>query len=271
MFNFFINGKNKPRYYLQYFSTALVTHCNLNCMYCDHFSPLANEKFYSVGELKKQFERMNLVFNVQNIGLMGGEPLLHPDIINIVKITRKIFKNSNILIYTNGILLQSKSDIFFKVCSENGIIFHLSMYDIKLDIKKIIDLFRKHNIRYFLNYDTNGQYRTMYKPCLDLSGQQDADDSYKSCWMKNENCIYLEDGKLFKCTIAGNVQHFNKYFNINLEVTPKDYLDIFSKLSFEQIDSYFSNTIDFCKYCNIQAQQSGLKFEISNKDISEWT
>ena len=34
---------------------AVVDHCNLNCAYCDHLSPLAKEGYYDVNQFEKDF------------------------------------------------------------------------------------------------------------------------------------------------------------------------------------------------------------------------
>ena len=101
------NYKNvKPRKQIV-IGVHLVEHCNLKCKGCDNFSPLANEEYVDVKQYKADFERMAELFgdNAERIDLYGGEPLLHPQIIELIRITRDSFPQSPITILTNGILL----------------------------------------------------------------------------------------------------------------------------------------------------------------------
>jgi len=101
------------RFYLQkidnrfFFEVQLADHCNLNCASCSHFSPIADEHFLDVDTYKKDCARFAELAGkyVRRIHLMGGEPLLHKNIVDIIEITRSNFKKSIIIIVTNGILL----------------------------------------------------------------------------------------------------------------------------------------------------------------------
>jgi ABC-2 type transport system ATP-binding protein len=70
----------------------LVEHCNLNCKGCYHFSPLAKEEFLFLTEWEKDCKQLSTLFKdrIGHISLMGGEPLLHPDICEFMRITREI-------------------------------------------------------------------------------------------------------------------------------------------------------------------------------------
>ena len=77
----------KPLESLQ-FEVHLVEHCNLNCAGCDNFSSLANPKFLSANEFESDLVRLKDLFgdNCQRIYLMGGEPLLHPELVKFLEI-----------------------------------------------------------------------------------------------------------------------------------------------------------------------------------------
>lgn len=64
-------------------------------------------------------------FNVGEIDLMGGEPLLHPQIVKIFDITRRILPQTFICLHTNGILL-TKSPTILGACRKNKIAFKIT-------------------------------------------------------------------------------------------------------------------------------------------------
>lgn len=78
----------------------LAEHCNLNCCGCNHFSPLADPAFIDIPDFKNDMERLGNLFShkCEWIHLMSGEPLLNPEIITLMKITRDNFSQSVIMI-----------------------------------------------------------------------------------------------------------------------------------------------------------------------------
>jgi uncharacterized radical SAM superfamily Fe-S cluster-containing enzyme len=104
----------KPRKTLR-FETDITGHCNLNCKCCNHFSPLVKESFVSLEGFENDFKRLSELTgrHNDNIDLMGGEPLLHPEINKIMDIARKYF-DGPINIVTNGIKLTAMDKEFWE-------------------------------------------------------------------------------------------------------------------------------------------------------------
>ena len=77
------------------FEVHITEHCNLNCKGCYHFSPLAKEEYLDINEFERDLRRIYELCgdNVERITLLGGEPLLHPDINRFIEVTRKIYAN----------------------------------------------------------------------------------------------------------------------------------------------------------------------------------
>ena len=112
-----------------FIDVLLVDHCNLNCAGCDHFSYMSEPWFIDLESLKDQLEiiKQNIPW-LEAISLWGGEPLLHPDIIEICKITRNIFPTQQITIGSNGILISSLSDEDLQILHDLNIGFQISYY-----------------------------------------------------------------------------------------------------------------------------------------------
>lgn len=108
--------KYTPQRHLSYFCIHLVGECNLKCKGCDHMAPLAEGEYLSLEDFEKDFERLSYVTNknVSRIGLMGGEPLLHPQVEKFFAIARKYFPDTTIQLVTNDILLPTKKEYFWQ-------------------------------------------------------------------------------------------------------------------------------------------------------------
>ena len=72
------------------------------------------------------------------MSIMGGEPLLHPDIVRLMKIARENFTDGIIFMFTNGTLLTSMGNDFWETCCDYDIGVTISAYQIKLDTDKFM-------------------------------------------------------------------------------------------------------------------------------------
>jgi molybdenum cofactor biosynthesis enzyme MoaA len=95
-----------------YYQVNIVDHCNLNCVGCSAFSPLSKKSFLDINIYQRDTERIAMLGEVENVYLQGGEPLLHPDLLEFFEVTRKYIKNCGLSIVTNGVLLPKMTDSF---------------------------------------------------------------------------------------------------------------------------------------------------------------
>lgn len=251
------------------FEVQLVEHCNLNCASCSHFCPVAEPSFLDIKIYEKDIKRLAKLFNNEAnfIRLMGGEPLLHPDIIQFFDVTRKYFPNSIIDLDTNGILLISKKESFFEAVSRNNINISVTKYPIGLDYDKIIEKCKKYNAP-FRFFDDQKVRKFNLLP-LDLEGRQQIERNFISCYLAN-CCHTLKNGKLYTCSTIPHIEHFNNYFNKNLKVCKNDYIDIYEAKSGNEILEFLAKPAPFCRYCNVKNRCGDLDWKTSNKDIKEW-
>lgn len=254
------------------FGVPLVEHCNLKCCGCDHFAPIAEQSFANIGVFQNDFERLSELFNGEagQIGLMGGEPLLHPQVKDFLFISRKYFPKARIRIVSNGILLLKQKEEFWKSCKQNNIIIEITKYPINLkydEMQKIASIF---GVSMEFRDDTGEVQKTSYHIPLDVEGRQDASINFMKCFHANV-CIFLKNCRLYTCTVAPNIGHFNKYFNMNLPISDMDSIDIYKAQSEQEIFEFLSKPIPFCKFCYVEKRSFGHKWERSQKEIREWT
>ncbi len=85
---------------------SIVAGCNMRCYYCHNegqgdFSPFK----MSLAELR-QVVTTGIKFGVHKVRLTGGEPLVHPDVVDMVRMVKKQFYIANVGVNTNGVLLK---------------------------------------------------------------------------------------------------------------------------------------------------------------------
>lgn len=260
--------KTHAQQHLDYFCIHLVGECNLRCKGCDHFAPLAKGEYLSLPDFEKDFKRLSELTNsyVRRIGLMGGEPLLHPELIKFFPVARKYFPNSEIQLVTNGILLSAQKEDFWFGIRENDITIMVTKYPININLEKILDQVRKYKVR-FSYYNNPKEEKTSYKIPLDVEGKQDAETNFKNCFHSNKLC-FLGNGKLYPCTVAPNVYRFNEAFDCNIPATGG--VNIYEVSTEKELLKNLAKPLEMCKYCDVKNREYNLKWERSKKDISEW-
>lgn len=253
------------------FEVDLAEHCNLNCKYCDHFSPLAQQKFPEYLEFSSDIERLSVLFRgrAKRIFLLGGEPLLNKNITKFMDCTRKNFPFAKIAIITNGLLLMKMREDFWITCREKNIQILITKYPMEFEYEKITKKCEKEDVSWEYMGDSKICKYSYHFP-LDVTGQQNARESFLHCANANE-CITLKKGKLYTCSVAPNINHFNEYFNKEIELLEEDGIDIYQTDSAQTILDFLSKPIPFCRYCDISRRTYDNKWAISNRDIKEWT
>jgi MoaA/NifB/PqqE/SkfB family radical SAM enzyme len=252
------------------FDVHLTDHCNLNCNGCLHFSPLSCKKYLAIESFEKDCKQLSRLTygDADDICLLGGEPLLHPDITKFFPIIRQHFQKCRINILTNGILLPKQLVEFWESCSKNNIVITISYYPIDIDLVYIEDMARRYDIPLEIRDQYRGNNNTWLHQPLDIDGKQDGRKSHQTCAMANY-CIQLVDGKIYQCETSAYIHHFNRYFDKNLLVGKDDYIDIYEVTDISQVLQFLCQPIPFCRYCKTK-EIKYVNWGYSRKSIEEW-
>jgi MoaA/NifB/PqqE/SkfB family radical SAM enzyme len=84
-------------------SLYVTDRCNLDCGYCDEHDN--NAEHPSIEELKRRVNKIRELGTLK-IALVGGEPLYHPDVVELVHFCKSLGMSTSLT--TNGLLLKEK-------------------------------------------------------------------------------------------------------------------------------------------------------------------
>lgn len=246
------NLKNKP--VLRYIELHIVDFCNLNCKGCTHFSNVCNkssDSIISIESLEIQLKKLSILCDVSIIRLMGGEPLLHPKLEQILSMVRNIFPNARIFLVTNALLLTHMKENLCKSIKKNNVFINISLYKPTVKLHKQIENFLNNkSIIYFWG---NGEkivkeeqkIKTFHK-CLSTKQSKNRN----ACiYCYNKYCWFLRNGKISKCSYPLLIEIINKKFSMDYQVNTKDFIDIFKVINGWEIVEFLNSAIPFCKYC----------------------
>jgi len=246
-------------------------HCNLGCKCCNAFSPIIEKCHANIEIIKKDLTRLAKLTGgkLKSLTVSGGEPLLNPQLPEILEYARKCFPEIRLQIITNGALLENAPNNFWQACKNNNIIISLTYYPIDLNIEKIKEIAAANSVVITYQDDTDIREKTMYFSPLDPSGKQNIKKSYRLCYMANY-CFVLENGRLYTCPTIAHIEHFNIFFKQNFVVSERDYIDIYKAGNIDEITGFMRKPMPFCRYCDKKNRVSGLGWEVSKRDMSEW-
>ncbi|MBQ9486912.1 MAG: radical SAM protein [Selenomonadaceae bacterium] len=230
--------------YLPHIEFRIVDQCNLNCKMCTEYCALVKEnKFMDLEKFKKDFTQLHkFIDDFAAIRILGGEPLLNPEVGEYVKFCRSIYPDSPLHVVTNAILLPKMSDEFFDTVRENNAIIFISFYPPMAskmpNIKKLLD---EKQVRY-----TIGGLITSFSKNQVIEPHNQPAEMFKRCgWAR---CHNLCDGKICACFKPFVTKYFNEYYGKNL---PEDgTLDLYEDgLTTEKLKKFLLTPFERCRYC----------------------
>ena len=234
-----INQKNN--YDFKRLEVHVVNHCNLNCAACAHFSNICEPFFLDLSQFEKDVFEITKKIKYELINILGGEPLLHPQISEFFYSLRNICPDTILTLTTNGILLPTMDEKFWQSMSENNVAIRYSFYPKTIkSAKKIVDLIHSNNVKIWDLWDGRKFYLRKSKEY-----NSDIDSVWASC--DSKLCHQLYQGKLYMCPISAYGKFYNKYFSKEFYV--EDGINIYENSS-EQIKSYMQTPAKNCKTCS---------------------
>lgn len=244
----------------------LTDACNLNCKGCTHFSPIAPKEFLSIDQLYEDAMHLGKVCNdIDNVYLIGGEPLIYPHLPSAMEIMRRAFPDARIQLFTNGIMLPKMSDEFWKAAKDNKILITITRYPINVDYDAIEKLCEEKDVEftYFLDLV---KFNYFYRCGLDPKGSHNPRLSHFKCF--NFGCISVKEGKIFPCPISCCINNVNQAFGTDFKHVSGDYLNVKDVKSSADILRLRDKPVPFCRYCSTHIEH--IPYGPSRRERSEW-
>ena len=188
-----------------------VTHsCNLTCQGCTHFTNHGHVGMFDTKVLGEWFSNWNKRITPKDISILGGEPLLNKNLIEIIKLTRESWirpENSKTRIVTNGLLVHRWDESLPRALEKYNCIIEVSVHSHDEEylnlLKKSLDIISKWKDKYNFTLDLWEGYENWY---LTYKGfgttmvpfeDNDPQTSWNACTSKFFTNLY--EGKLWKC------------------------------------------------------------------------
>jgi hypothetical protein len=186
------------------FELHVTEHCNLRCANCCNMSPLVDERTVALADFEALVEQLARSIVADVVKIMGGEPTLHPDIANVIRVLRASGLGDRVRLFTNGLRLQAMPDAFWESLDELTISTYASA-PVKPAILAIArERARRHDI--VLNIKPVDEFSQVLSPRYE-SDDARVGETFDRCWLRHR-CMVVRDRRFYTCTRAAYAGEF---------------------------------------------------------------
>ena len=177
-----------------------VRHCNISCRSCSHGSPSMRPSFADPGHVERDLAALAQWIDVEHVRVLGGEPLLHPQLPALLRAVRRSGLGERRRLLTNGLRLAEQKDDLWAELEE----VHVSVYpDTANHIARVRPAIvhaaeRTGTVLRFKHFD---HFRISFRRPEDHP--ELTQDIYETCLIGNRwRCLSVDSGSLHRCPQA---------------------------------------------------------------------
>lgn len=222
--------------------------CTLRCRDCSHLIPRYNKPVdYRIESIIKYLQNaLKIVEKISDLTILGGEPLLHKDISQLLEYCCAQQKIENITIITNATVMPT--DDVLQLMSKTNARLRLSnygKYSIRLEeIKKKCE---ENNVKFFVNDELWTDMGEIYNHNY---SENELKEIFTDCPFAFD--LLLLRGRIFRCAHVAHLNNLgiiNSYQHDSVDVTEIREGDIVSKRR-ELLEYLHISYLEGCSYCN---------------------
>lgn len=249
LLQYYMNKIFTHNIYLKYIEIPITTKCTLNCKECCNLIQYYQEPYHiSTADIIRDVRKLsNVTKGILQLRLLGGEPLLHPELVRIVRQLLRFDNIKSIQIVTNGTLLLDEKMV--RLLRKNKrVSIDISNYEEKsIKKKELIEQLKANHINYFTQKE-----RIFWTAQADFSYRNRTGEQLKAVLPKcNMDCISMLNGKIHLCPRSSHGMDLGIIPN-----NPSDYCDLRQNKSMKEYRKSLyrllnTTNISACNYCDI--------------------
>ena len=226
----------------------IVDKCNLGCECCSHYAPLAHDaKPVDMTDLAASLsalrERGQAAVNQVNI--LGGEPLLHEKLPEIVRLVHDCFPVARRFVVSNMLLFGLRKGKLLPAMKETDTWFGYSAYWCNgTAIQRAIKESEGVPMVQF------GSSPAVFHKVL-KSETPDFETSGKRTCGEN-SCLTLLGNRIYLCSSTPYLHYLNSAFGTNLHAGKFDYIELADVERSAEILLFSALPHPFCRHCNMK-------------------
>lgn len=275
--------------------------CNLTCSGCNRYNNYHFRGWQAWDDYAEDLERWAEKIDIRHPVILGGEPLLNPDIVKWVKGLRRLWPaHSGVQIQSNGTRIDRVRGLYEALdWNREGNWIGISIHNAE-DKEEIFE-----RIRNFLTYPITETADKNHPIGSDFQFT-DAGRRQVHCWMSDkfvqsniiekgdgrftlynsdpvrahENCTFRRfknyhwiRGKIYKCGPAALMPEFDQQYTFDISQEDREIMHSYSALSVDEFDqrgadflSHIDDMIPQCKFCPEDYEYKPITFSDRKKN-----
>lgn len=204
---------------LPFVEIMITQACNISCYGCTNYSDLAHKGYLTWDQGRAQIEPWVERVEIPDFGILGGEPLLNPEVRQWLHGLRELLPNAQLRFTTNGILLDRNFDIVELLADIGNCVLKIGVHtltpELEATINKVYNSYNweevveygikrfktRNNFRFYVRRPDIfwKTYRNSYVDMMPHNN--DPVEAFKVCCQ--QTCPLLYNGQLYKCSTSG--------------------------------------------------------------------
>lgn len=181
----------------------VADHCNLRCARCCVLSPLASRRFLAPAELARDLGWAKAVLRPSIFKLSGGEPLLAPEIVALVRLAKESAIAPVVSLTTNGVLASRAPDELFELLDAMTVSVYPDAGIDEASLARLHERAARFGVR--VNEKRQPAFQAMTRPRRADTATTSA--VFESCWLRHR-CHTLREGMLYACSRPPSIDVF---------------------------------------------------------------
>jgi organic radical activating enzyme len=230
----------------------ITSKCSLRCKNCSLFIPYIMQPcHYPAQEIITDFLKvLNGLGHARIVNLYGGEPFLHPELPDLIRMLKAEPRIDRISAITNATIIPSK-DLITAMKDEPRFLLRISNYgEISIIVKELLEILKKENIAFevanYTYWDKTSQIRFVKSTKNELSNRFKACVSCNVLFIMNRNVYLCSTGSAL-CTAEVFPKSSTNCLDLTQDYTEDELKDALYAFTNRRRTGEF---MDACNYCN---------------------
>ena len=223
----------------------MTDHCNLRCAECCSLSPYLDRRLVTPEAMAEDLRRACRVLAPTYLKLVGGEPLLHPKLLECLRLAKALDVAPILSVTTNGLLIRSMPDEFWTLLNA----LTLSLYPSPVLPSDLMDFIFRQTRRFNVTLNIKRQSLFVCMTRWDRSeNTAETTAIFAGCWLRSR-CHIVQEGRFYQCT---RPPHFHTLFH-ERKPFDRDGVVLHDGLSLKQEildDLVRTEPLEACRYCH---------------------
>lgn len=272
--------------------------CNLNCEGCNRFNNHSFTGWQRWSDYEAAYTKWAEYIDIDRVVILGGEPLLNPDIIEWTYGLNRVF-NRNVQILSNGTRMNQVKGLY-EALSVNGNWMGISWHNpntidefdkevrtflkgnvVKVDKDHPDNPFGSHmmwidenNVRIplWIQYDFYDSAIKQVAPGKFALHNSDPVIAHESCGFAKFKNYHMIKGKLYKCGPAALLPEFDQQHKFDISEADREILNLYQPLTADdylekgaEFLANLDNQLAMCKFCPESLDYKTRLFAVSKK------